>query len=477
MSESQIKSMDLEQIIRLVKQEAAHLEVEQAGDLRDSRDNQVDLQPVDWPTLDTLKLTQLPVQDLYHARDFLFLDDVTFVRNAYQVALGRVADTSGLGNYLAKIRNGETRQDILLELIQSQEGRLNKANIKGLGGYRWLARLDRKLPRLRPMWRRAKKVLDLMQRQSGLLWFASQSVNFNLFLIKLQKAIQTAVKNHTLLIRKLEQEEQHRYRDIKLLESRIETLRSQVRYLSVEERPATQLSSFSDPEKGSDQKTSNYMSEESVDRFYFAFEEACRGTQAEIYNRLRLYLPLIPSDGSKKVIDVGCGRGEWLDVLKSGHFEGKGLDINQVMVQICRGKGLDAEQADVIQYLRSLPDNCLAAVTGFHVAEHISLDLLLSLFQETHRVLEPGGALILETPNPENLLVATHTFYHDPTHRNPLTPTLLSFMAQYYGFGASEILRLNPYPAEAKVPGIDPLTERVNGHLCGPQDFALIARK
>ncbi|MDH4396071.1 MAG: methyltransferase domain-containing protein [Limnobacter sp.] len=477
MSESQIKNMDLEQIIRTVKQEAVHLETEQARYTRDVREIQVDLQPVDWPSLDTLKLTQLPVQSSYHAKDFLFLDDITFVRNAYQIALGRVADTGGLSNYLAKIRNGETRQAILLELVRSQEGRLNRANIKGLRGYSWLKKLESRLPSLGLVWKKSEKMLDLIQRQSGLLWFASQSVNFNLFLIKLQKAIQTAVKNHNLLIRKLEQEEQCRFQDIKVLEGRIETLRSQVRYLSEEKRSVSNVPGFSRVEHEVNHHASAYMSAESVDRFYFAFEEACRGTQAEIYERLRLYLPLIPSCGSKRVIDVGCGRGEWLDVLKSGHFEGKGLDINQVMVQICRGKGLDAEQADVIQYLKALPDNCLAAVTGFHVAEHISLDLLLSLFQEAQRVLEPGGKLILETPNPENLLVATHTFYHDPTHRNPLTPTLLSFMAQYYGFGESEILRLNPYPAEAKVPGIDPLTERVNGHLCGPQDFALIARK
>lgn len=477
MSESQTKSMDLDQIIRLVKQEAAHLEVEQAIDFRDTRDADVDLQPVDWPALDTLKLTQLPVQDTYHARDFLFLDDLTFVRNAYQVALGRAADTSGLSNYLAKIRNGETRQDILLELVLSQEGRFKNAGIKGLKVHHLLSKLERRLPRFGPLWRRVKRLLDLIQRQSGLLWFASQTVNFNLFLIKLQKAIQTAVKNHTLLIRKLEQEEQNRYQDIKLLEGRIDTLKSQVRYLSEESRSVTDLQRASLPAGGEAPKASVYMSIEAVDRFYFAFEEACRGTQAEIFDRLRLYLPLIPAGGSRKVVDVGCGRGEWLEVLKTGSFEGKGLDINQVMVQICRSKGLEAEQADVIQYLRALPDSCLAALTGFHVAEHIPLDLLLCLFQEAQRVLEPGGVLILETPNPENLLVATHTFYHDPTHRNPLTPTLLGFMAQYHGFGTHEILRLNPYPAEAKVPGIDPLTERVNGHLCGPQDFALVATK
>jgi O-antigen chain-terminating methyltransferase len=85
--------------------------------------------------------------------------------------------------------------------------------------------------------------------------------------------------------------------------------------------------------------------------------------------------------------------------------------------------------------------------------------------------------IIFETPNPENLLVATHTFYHDPTHKNPITPTGIEFLARYTGFSSTEIMRLHPYPQEAKIKGMDPLTERVNGHFCGPQDFAIVGRK
>ena len=91
----------------------------------------------------------------------------------------------------------------------------------------------------------------------------------------------------------------------------------------------------------------------------------------------------------------------------------------------------------------------------------------------SNRIMKGGTAW----PNPENVLVGSHTFYHDPTHRNPVTPTAISFLLSYLGFSDVEVRRFNPYPEEAKVPGDDPLTARVNGHLCGPQDYAVVGRK
>jgi len=96
---------------------------------------------------------------------------------------------------------------------------------------------------------------------------------------------------------------------------------------------------------------------------------------------------------------------------------------------------------------------------------------------QAYRALVPGASILLETPNPENILVGSHTFYHDPTHRNPLTPNSVAFFLRYCGFADPEIRRLHPYPEAARVQGDDDLTARVNGHLCGPQDFAVIARK
>jgi O-antigen chain-terminating methyltransferase len=147
------------------------------------------------------------------------------------------------------------------------------------------------------------------------------------------------------------------------------------------------------------------------------------------------------------------------------------------MVDACLAQGLNARCTDALTFLRSLPTGSVAAVTGFHIIEHLPFDYLFALVQESYRVLVEGGSVLFETPNPENVLVGSHTFYHDFTHRNPVTPSAISFLLKYHRFEAIDIIRSSPYPEEAKVPGNDPLTERVNGHLCGPQDFAVLGRK
>jgi O-antigen chain-terminating methyltransferase len=102
---------------------------------------------------------------------------------------------------------------------------------------------------------------------------------------------------------------------------------------------------------------------------------------------------------------------------------------------------------------------------------------LYALVENAHAALAPGGKLIFETPNPENVLVGSHTFYHDPTHRNPITPTLIRFLVEHLGFAEVQIHRLHPYPESSKVYGRDPLTDRVNGAFCSAQDFAVVATK
>jgi O-antigen chain-terminating methyltransferase len=163
--------------------------------------------------------------------------------------------------------------------------------------------------------------------------------------------------------------------------------------------------------------------------------------------------------------------------LRRQDITARGIDLNSAMVQVCQDAGHDVEQGDVIAYLRSVPDQSLAAVTGFHIIEHLPFETLYLLFAECYRVLKRGGFILFETPNPENILVGSHTFYHDFTHRNPVTPSAIQFLAQYHNFTDRQIIRSNPYPSDAQVPGGDPLTQRVNGHLCGPQDFALLAFK
>jgi SAM-dependent methyltransferase len=222
---------------------------------------------------------------------------------------------------------------------------------------------------------------------------------------------------------------------------------------------------------------------EVIDAYYLAFEDANRGSRDEILAKLAIYgswlAERVPVQHGLKheVVDVGCGRGEWLSFVGARGKSAIGVDANRVMANACLKQGLDARCVDALTFLRSLPAGSVAAVTGFHVIEHLPFDYLYALVQESHRVLAPGGSVLFETPNPENVLVGSHTFYHDFTHRNPVTPTAISFLLEHHGFGAIDIIRSSPYPQEARVPGDDPLTARVNGHLCGPQDYAVTGTK
>ncbi|MCF8002732.1 MAG: methyltransferase domain-containing protein [Chromatiaceae bacterium] len=221
--------------------------------------------------------------------------------------------------------------------------------------------------------------------------------------------------------------------------------------------------------------------DDQLNAYYVAFEEEFRGSLEQIRATQQGYIADLQAAGvgtpEAPVLDLGCGRGEWLGLLAEQGLSAQGIDSNRVMVARCREQGLDARLGDVLNALQTLPNAALGALSAFHLIEHLPFAVLHALMLQAHRVLRPGGLLILETPNPENLLVGSHTFYHDPTHLNPMTPTATRFLVRYSGFSDPEIRRLHPYPEGAKVPGHDPLTERVNGHLCGPQDFAIIARK
>lgn len=180
--------------------------------------------------------------------------------------------------------------------------------------------------------------------------------------------------------------------------------------------------------------------------FYHAFEDRFRGSRELIKSRLRIYLPfVIPLKAiydDCRVIDLGCGRGEWLELMVEEEFEAQGVDLDESMLAISNAAGLSVVKSDIIEYLQKIQDNSVEIVSGFHIIEHISSDSLQILVKEAFRVLKPGGLLILETPNPENLLVSTTEFYLDPTHNKPIPPKLLYFLAEYNGFARIKLLRM-----------------------------------
>lgn len=222
-------------------------------------------------------------------------------------------------------------------------------------------------------------------------------------------------------------------------------------------------------------------SDDALDAYYAAFEDRFRGDKGDIQGAMRHYLEDVHAaqsvDERHPLLDLGCGRGEWLQLLADAGIPARGIDTNRIMVAHCIERALAVVREDALVHLRALQDASIGAISAFHLIEHLPFPTLYALLHEAQRVLRPGGLLLLETPNPENVLVGSHTFYHDPTHRNPLTPVSSVFLVRYCGFGEPRIKRLHPYPEAAKVPGDDPLTERVNGHLCGPQDYAILAIK
>lgn len=180
--------------------------------------------------------------------------------------------------------------------------------------------------------------------------------------------------------------------------------------------------------------------------FYRAFEDKFRGSREVIKARLKVYLPFIEPlkdiypDAS--AVDLGCGRGEWLELLGEIGFSAQGVDINDGMLVACRELDLRVQTGEALSFLKNIPDESQAVISGFHLVEHIPFDNLQALVEESLRVLRPAGVLILETPNPENIVVGTSSFYLDPTHQRPIPPQLLSFLPEYYGFNKTKILRL-----------------------------------
>lgn len=183
------------------------------------------------------------------------------------------------------------------------------------------------------------------------------------------------------------------------------------------------------------------------DDFYVAFEEKFRGSEELIKERQKKYLkfinPLKILKDEVKALDIGCGRGEWISLLNENGFNARGIDINESMVRLASQKGLNAAVNDALGELKSLDENSLDIITAFQVVEHIKFDDVLELIKEAKRVLAPCGILILETPNPENIMVGTQWFYLDATHKNPIPCELLSFATHYYGLERNFIFKTN----------------------------------
>lgn len=216
---------------------------------------------------------------------------------------------------------------------------------------------------------------------------------------------------------------------------------------------------------------------------YVALEDRFRGDRDQVAERQRTYLEHLGDkiDANHPLLDLGCGRGEWLKVLKHQGLSVIGVDGNSVCVTECQEGGLNVVHDDILSFLQKSDNASFGAVTLFQVFEHLPFGVLVEALREIHRVLTPSGVLIAEIPNSKNLRVGSGTFWIDPTHERPLFPDVLMFLAEQVGFEKVDgkyVNRLGPQHDLSGLPdgATQALTSIVEA-LDGPGDFALIAKR
>jgi SAM-dependent methyltransferase/uncharacterized coiled-coil protein SlyX len=230
---------------------------------------------------------------------------------------------------------------------------------------------------------------------------------------------------------------------------------------------------------------------------YVGFEDRFRGSESTIRDRLKDYVPYFA--GQANVLDVGCGRGEFLDLLRQAGVSAKGLDLNPEMVEVCRSRGLDATAGDARSYLAGLPDESLGGLIAVQVIEHLEPAYLSQMLGLAFDKVRPGGRIVLETINPACWVAFFESFIRDLTHVKPIHPETLQYLLQANGFANVELVYRAPIAPDGKLRKVTPrpehfgdtapdsLTElvssfnsnvdRLNDRMFSYQDFAAIATK
>jgi SAM-dependent methyltransferase len=217
---------------------------------------------------------------------------------------------------------------------------------------------------------------------------------------------------------------------------------------------------------------------------YAGFEERFRGSEEEVREHQRAYLDCFQD--RQPVIDLGCGRGEFLQLMREAGLSARGVDVDTDMVLLCREKGFDVTTADAEAFLAALPDDSVGGIFAAQIIEHLAPGRVIGLVQLCQRKLSPGGVLVMETPNPTCLTVFADSFYKDPSHTRPLHPDMMQFLFETTGFEDVELRFSAPVSAGAWVPPLDAPAanreqfneglERLNRLLYGFQDYAIIGR-
>lgn len=454
--------------------------------------------------------------DTYHVNDLLKYHDRDFVKNAYRAILKREPDEAGYLYKLQLLQSGALNKiDILASLRYSDEGKTNNVTINGL---RWPATI-RTLERIPVL----GYLLQLLFAFVRLPLMIRSQRQFQGYLVAQQLAIADYVNGINDQVNDVVNDKQNERRqsDENKLQEREErtNLKNLVHALEAMVNEKVMPMVLNEREKVADAETlllhlqarhsdltqtvsrvrqqisglagdvrvveqslaaeRNKATDDIHDwgKLYAAFEDQFRGGSEEVQQRLRYYLPFLQDlNADSKILDLGSGRGDWLKLLVKEGFNPRGVEVNEVFAERTRKEGLEVTHGDMMTYLARQPDDSLDVITAFHLIEHLNADNIIRLLHEIKRTLTPGGRLFIETPSPENLVVAACNFYADPTHHKPVNPHTLVFILKEMGFTDLGLQFLHfvdgsPFQGESKG------SEQLHMWFYGPRDYSVNARK
>lgn len=455
-----------------------------------------------FPRIDPLNIGTIPEPESfelkeggYHINDFLMYHDLHFVMNAYRGILRRRPDSEGLRHFLESLRSGHmSKAEVLGRLRYASEGRVKKVKIKGLF-WNFVVQSSFRIPVLGYFSRLTIGIINLpviirnlnTLEANTFAQLQAQHNHINTLADAAQFKINELIDKHgqvgPVLDQKADKLELSELGDRKADRDELGQLKEEVEGVLERKTDKEQIEPIKNeiseilrqtrdnklnildqqrrlvllleearkrlPEPISTDQIKKMLTEEDhlLDAMYVSFEDQFRGTRQEIKEKLKVYLPYLQkvNAGMKEtpVLDLGCGRGEWLELCQENNLIAIGIDINKVMISQCKDFGLDVVESDLVSFLRDQKPNAFGAITGFHILEHLPLKTMISVLDETLRTIQPGGVAIFETPNPENLVVGAFSFYLDPTHRNPLVPESMRFFFEQRGFCNVHIKRLH----------------------------------
>ncbi len=232
-----------------------------------------------------------------------------------------------------------------------------------------------------------------------------------------------------------------------------------------------------DPDKtrqeGAQHLGGSAVNEKSLSFDYARFAEKFRGPEEYVKAGQQIYIPHFA--GRSRVLDIGCGRGEFLDAMRTAGVGARGIDLSEESVALCRSKGLDAEVADLFAYLENLAEGSLDGIFCSQVVEHLPAERLPDMIRLCASRLERGGVIAIETPNPECLAIFATHFYLDPTHTRPIPSALLAFYLEEFGIGRVEVCKMAP--AVETMPSLAELPANFREAFFGALDYAILGKK